>query len=116
METTPHDETSATRMLFMGEAELAVGFQLLGFEVWVEPEESEMDRVLKQIIDQRQKAFVILGDRWANSQSAVLRRVRNEGGRIVLTEVPPLHAPNRFHHEIDDRIGRMFARSDDQGE
>lgn len=112
MDPIRHDDGGTTRMLFLGEAELAAGFRLLGFEVWVEPTETEMDRVLKQLIDQRQKAFVILGSRCAGSPSAVLRRVRDEGGRIVITEVPPLHAPERFHREIDDRIGQLFARAD----
>jgi len=112
MDLPQHDESGVTRMIFMGEAELAVGFKLIGFEVWVDPAEEEMDRILKQLVEQREKAFVVLGRQWARMESEALRGVREEGGRIVITAVPPLHDFEHFHCQIDARINAMFARSD----
>lgn len=101
-----------TRMIFMGESALADGFRLIGFEVWVAPAIEEMERVLRQLIDRRQKAFVVLGRDWVRSESPVLRAVEEEGGRIVVTGIPPLHDPQHFHCNIDARISAMFGPED----
>ncbi len=103
---------AGTRMIFMGESALADGFRLIGFEVWVAPAVEEMEQVLRQLIDQRQKAFVVLGRDWILAESEVLQAVQEEGGRIVVTGIPPLNNPEHFHCNVDAQISAMFGQGE----
>ncbi|MCP3878497.1 MAG: ATPase, partial [Sulfitobacter sp.] len=35
--------------------------------------------------------------------------VRSEGGRILLTQVPPLNQPDAMHSSVDDRIEQLLG-------
>ena len=48
-----------------------------------------------------------LDTRLSEAGSPMLDRVRREGGRILLTEVPPLNDPDGFHCRIDRQISSL---------
>lgn len=109
--TSEASETTATRMLFLGDAALTDGFQLIGFETWPEPSINELDQVLTELVEQKTNAFIILDSRLAQQNSSMLKRVRAEGGRIIITEVPPLNEPGDLHSEIDEQARSMLGTS-----
>jgi hypothetical protein len=41
----------------------------------------------------------------------MLPRVRKEGGRILVTEVPSLGRPDQFHSNIDDQVSALLGGS-----
>lgn len=98
-----------TRMLFMGSAALTAGFQLIGFETWPDATTEQLDGVLRSLIEERQNAFVILDRDLARRGSPLLERVRTEGGRIVVTEIPPLNDPDEFTGVIDSRVKTLLG-------
>ncbi|MES9958051.1 MAG: V-type ATP synthase subunit F [Sedimenticola sp.] len=103
-------ETSpATRMLFLGDATLTDGFQLIGFETIPDPSVAELDRILRELIEHKHNAFIILDHRLSESNSRLLARVRAEGGRIVVTEVPQLNKPEQFHCKIDNQVRMLMG-------
>ncbi|MEW7978456.1 MAG: ATPase [gamma proteobacterium symbiont of Phacoides pectinatus] len=99
----------ATRMLFLGDATLTDGFRLIGFETRADPTEEELEEILHQLVTDRQNAFVVLDHRLSTSSAPLLARVRAEGGRIIITEVPPLDAPEQFHCKIDDEVRSLLG-------
>ena len=101
-------------MMFLGDATLTDGFRLIGFETMADPTEEELERVLQQLVNEKQNAFVVLDHRLSNCDSRMLQQVRAEGGRIIITEVPPLDTPDRFHCKIDDEV-RSLLGADDTG-
>jgi len=103
----------ATRMIFMGEAALADGFQLIGFETLIDPAPEVMDRLLRGLIEEQQKAFIILDERLSAANTEALRSIRAEGGRIVVTQLPPLHSPHGFHSALDQRIRHLIGGGTD---
>ncbi len=103
------DNNHPTRMLFMGEAALTDGFKLIGFETWADPSQEILDNELTRLLRNREKAFIILGHKLANCDSALLRKIRAEGGYIVITQVPSLAEPDNFHCEIDDRLQQLIG-------
>jgi vacuolar-type H+-ATPase subunit F/Vma7 len=106
----PHgDESTPTRMLFMGEAAVTEGFRLIGFETWADPTQRVLDELLETLLDNRQKAFIILGPALAGCDSPLLKRVRAEGGHIVVTQIPSLAAADNFQCEIDDRLQLLLG-------
>jgi vacuolar-type H+-ATPase subunit F/Vma7 len=109
------EEQHHTRMIVMGEAALADGLKLIGFETWIEPTVETMEQVLNELVEDRWKAFVILGRTLSREESPILKQLRSEGGRIVLTKVPPLNDPSRFHCDIDDQIQTLMGGGDLMG-
>lgn len=102
-------DTAQTRMIFMGEAPLTDGFRLIGFETWADPSVAEVETVVRQLVNRHQSALVVLDQALAEANIPVVNRVRAEGGRIVITAVPPLNAADSFHTLIDERLNALFG-------
>jgi vacuolar-type H+-ATPase subunit F/Vma7 len=109
-------DPNATRMIFMGNSSLADGFRLIGFEIWADPEVEQMDEVLHEIRNHGQKAFVVLERYLSQSSSKILESLRNEGGRVVITQIPPLHDATCFHCDIDRKVQAMLGQAAGQGD
>lgn len=105
------DETTPTRMIFMGSSSLADGFRLVGFEIWADPDLAQMESVLQAIRNNGEKAFVVLERELAESNSAILKRLQSEGGRVIITQIPPLHDTSRFHQRFDQQVEAMMGSS-----
>lgn len=88
----------------MGGAELMQGFALLGFEVWPDARRDDVERLMLDLLQHEQKALVLLESHLAHFQTPVLKRIRENGGNIIVTEIPSLHAPDVYHPVIDDLI------------
>lgn len=102
-----------TRQLFLGEANLATGFRLAGFEVFPDADVDQLDAVLQKLLNERTPAFVVIDANLGAAESKKLRQVRSEGGRILLTQVPLLNAPEQMHSEIDDHIQQLLGLDGD---
>lgn len=113
MVPTP-EHSSRTRMIFMGEAQLADGFRLIGFETWADPSFDEVEKLVRDLIVRRQNVFLVVDRRIADAELPSIMRVRKEGGHIVVTPVPPLNQPDSFHMRIDDRLQAIFAATGSQ--
>ena len=98
-------KTSAGRMIFFGEAALSQGFRLIGFEVFPDPSGADLDRIFGELIDSQERVFVIIDRKTAEIPCPAL------GGRILVTTVPPLNDPTRFHCAIDDKIKNLLGNS-----
>lgn len=98
-----------TRQLFLGDATLATGFRLAGFEVFPDARAQDLDRVLQALQNTRTPAFVVIDQVLAASDSRRLQDVRNEGGRILLTQVPSLGAKGPQSSIVDRRIQQLLG-------
>ena len=92
------------RLIAMGGAALMQGFALIGFETWPDADEATVERVLTEVLRKRQRALVLLEPHLARCDCAALRIVLTEGGRVVVSEIPPLAAPNDYHPVVDDLL------------
>ena len=102
-----------TRQLFLGDASLATGFRLAGFEVFPDADIAELERLLEQMQAARTPAFVVIDQELAESDSRLLQEIRREGGRILLTQVPPLTHPEQMRSSVDDRIQQLLGATGD---
>jgi vacuolar-type H+-ATPase subunit F/Vma7 len=102
-----------TRQVFLGDANLATGFRLAGFEVFPDADIHAVDALLAQLLADRTPAFVVLDQQLATQDSKRLRQVRSEGGRILLTQVPRLTEPDKMRSEIDDHIQQLLGLDGD---
>jgi vacuolar-type H+-ATPase subunit F/Vma7 len=91
----------SARLVVLGSAGLVEGFRLIGAEVHADADPAAVEAVLAQLVKDGVEALVLLETHLAHAGSAWLDRLRNEGGRIVITELPPLSAPQDFAPAVD---------------
>jgi vacuolar-type H+-ATPase subunit F/Vma7 len=97
-------------MVFLGADSLAEGFRVIGFEAHGSPSPADVDRVFRELLASRDKAFVIVDDAVMRMDVDTLKRVRREGGRIVVVAVPPLAAASpTLGSEVAERLASMFG-------
>ncbi|MBN2886622.1 MAG: ATPase [Chromatiaceae bacterium] len=109
------DAQGAARMLFLGDERLADGFRLIGFEAHADPDPRESERILRELSRARCKAFIIVDERVLAQDIPSLRRIRREGGRIVVIAVPPLNAEPRLASEVAERLNLLFGKTRHSG-
>ena len=104
-------ETSApgARLVVLGSAGLTEGFSLIGAEVYPDATPSKVEEVLAQLIKEGSQALVLLESGLAHAGGPCLNRLRNEGGRIVVTELPPLSAPYDYAPAVDEVVRAVLG-------
>lgn len=98
-----------TRMIVMGSSALTQGFTLIGFETWGDASPDDVERVLAELLRRRERAMVLLEPDLARCASPSLKKIYAEGGHIVVTEVPPLHAPREYHPEVEELVASVLG-------
>ncbi|TCJ17998.1 hypothetical protein EZJ19_03580 [Parasulfuritortus cantonensis] len=101
--------SDAARLVMLGSAGLAEGFSLIGAEVHADADPARVEAVLADLWASGDAALVLLEAHLARSEGEWLRRLRNEGGRIVVTELPPLAAPDNYAPVVDEVVQAVLG-------
>lgn len=101
MDTAANLPAGSARLVVLGSAGLADGFSLIGAEVYPDADAATVERVLEQLARSGDQALVLLETPLAHGGGHWLNRLRNEGGHIVITELPPLPAPQAYAPAVD---------------
>ena len=102
-ETSNHDVSN----IFVGSHALSDGFRLIGFETLTDPTTAELDQLLSSLLQQKQRALLIIEQSVNRLDSKLLQQIRNEGGRIILSEIPSLHDPDHFQSDLDETLKQL---------
>jgi vacuolar-type H+-ATPase subunit F/Vma7 len=89
------------RLVVLGSAGLTEGFSLIGAEVYPQADQAKVEEVLETLVREGAEALVLLETHLAHGEGHWLNRLRNEGGRILVTELPPLSAPQDYTPAVD---------------
>lgn len=101
--------SSGARLVVLGSAGLTEGFSLIGAEVHADADPAKVEEVLGQLVKSGDEALVLLETHLAHAGGHWLNRLRNEGGRIVVTELPPLAAPHDYAPAVDDVVRAVLG-------
>ncbi len=101
--------TGGARLVVLGSAGLAEGFALIGAEIYPDADPAKVDEVLGQLVKRGEDALVLLESHLAHAGGHWLNRLRNEGGRIVVTELPPLAAPHDYAPAVDGVVRAVLG-------
>lgn len=96
------------RLIFMGHEALADGFALLGFEIFAS---DDVEKLLSELIKHKEKALIFLEDSLAQSPKDAFLRARSEAAGIIITEIPPLNAPENYRPVVEDLVARVLGAS-----
>ena len=100
-----------TRLIVMGSAALCEGFGLVGMETRADATPADVEALLMELTRSQEPALIFLEHRLARVAGAWLQRVRDEGGRIVVTEVPALNAPSDYRPAVDEMVLALLGPS-----
>jgi vacuolar-type H+-ATPase subunit F/Vma7 len=100
---------AGARLVVLGSAGLTEGFSLIGAEVYPDATHATVEQVLRDLVAQGAEALVLLEGQLAHGGGEWLTRLRNEGGRIVVTELPPLAAPQDYAPAVDEVVRRVLG-------
>ncbi|MCW8931655.1 MAG: hypothetical protein OQL19_15665 [Gammaproteobacteria bacterium] len=98
------DYKDITRIVVMGNVDLMQGFALLGFETWPDAQKSDVEKLLLDLLEHHEKALVMLESHLAHFDTPILKKIREKGGNIILTEIPSFYKPDDYHPVIDSLI------------
>jgi len=102
---------ASARIIVAGSAALTEGFALIGVETLPDATPAQLDELLADLWKRDQKALVFIEHGLARGAGPWLRRVRDDSGRIVVTEVPPLQAPRAYHPLVEDVVKSVLGPS-----
>ena len=109
MRSEPDIPPGSARLVVLGSAGLAGGFSLIGAEVHADADPATVETVLEQLVQSGDEALVLLETPLAHRGGHCLHRLRNEGGRIVITELPPLPAPHDYAPAVDEVVRAVLG-------
>ncbi|MCK5524220.1 MAG: V-type ATP synthase subunit F [Thiomargarita sp.] len=99
------------KLIFMGSNALADGFALLGFETFPDATTENVESVLSELLQNKENALVFLEDKLTRQPGPSFLRARRESGRIIITEIPPLNAPDKYRPSVEELVARVLGRS-----
>jgi vacuolar-type H+-ATPase subunit F/Vma7 len=106
---SPEATPANARLIVLGSAALAEGFSLIGAETYADATPAKVEEVLEQLVRKGDQALVLLETHLAQSGGPWLNRLRNEGGSIVVTELPPLSAPHDYAPAVDAMVNALLG-------
>ncbi len=97
------------RVLAAGSQPLMDGFSLLGIETHADIEIDQLEQLLNEIVEHKERALLYLQQDLAQADLPLLQRIRKEGGAILISEIPHLHRPTQREATIDALITRVLG-------
>lgn len=101
--------SGSARLVVLGSAGLTEGFSLIGAEVYPQADQATVEEVLESLVKQGAEALVLLETSLAHGTGNWLNRLRNEGGRILITELPALSAPQHYTPAVDEIVRNVLG-------
>lgn len=99
------------RFIVMGSHTLTEGFELLGFETFPEATVATVEKILTELLASQEKALVFLENTLSYPPPPAVLRARRLASRIIITEIPPLNAPETYRPLVEDLVVRVLGTS-----
>ena len=100
---------SSARLVVLGSAGLVEGFGLIGAEIHPDADSAKVEGILSELVASGREALVLLETHLAHAGGPMLNQLRNSGGHIVVTELPPLFAPHDYAPAVDEVVRAVLG-------
>lgn len=95
----------------MGNSALMDGFALLGMETYPDADVAKVEQVLTQLLRSKERAMLYIQQDLAQSDLPVLKHIRNEGGNILISEIPDILSAHNYQAPVDQLLTRVLGAS-----
>jgi vacuolar-type H+-ATPase subunit F/Vma7 len=99
------------RIIAIGHQALMDGFALLGVETHVDLNEQGVDKLLTGLIRSRQRALVYLQQNLVDMDLPVIKKLRGEGGDILISVIPDILSADGYQAPVDQLISRVLGQN-----
>lgn len=97
------------RLMAIGNQALMDGFALLGIETHADISIEEIEKILTGLSRKREKAMIFLQQDLAQADLPILQQLRNEGGRVLISEIPDILSANEYQAPVERLITRVLG-------
>lgn len=103
-------DPNPTRMIVMGQAALTDTFALLGFETFPDATPPDVDALMAELLAHDEpSALVFLEQALAGHDCPALDKCRAQCNRVVIVEIPPLHAPEDYRPRVESLVKSLLG-------
>ena len=99
------------RIVAIGSQALMDGFALLGIETHTDMSVHALEQLLNSLVRSQERTLIYLQQDLANADLPVLHYLRQEGGNVLISELPSLHEPDNRQAPIDALIAKVIGPS-----
>jgi len=101
--------SAPARMIALGSSALMEGFALIGFETYADPAPEAIENLLQELMRNQQAALIVIEQNLSRNPGRNLMRALNEGGRIVITEIPGIGMSDSYHSRVEDLVQNILG-------
>ena len=98
-------------IIAIGSRELMDGFALLGITTHVAEEAAQIDHLLSELARRRERALVYIQQDMIGDRTPTVKKLRLEGGSILICEIPPLGGAADYRPQVEQLIRRVLGSS-----
>jgi vacuolar-type H+-ATPase subunit F/Vma7 len=99
------------RIIAIGHQELMDGFALLGIETHVDLDAKGVEDLLNGLIRGRKRALVYLQQNLVDMNLPVIKKLRGEGGDILISVIPDILSADGYQAPVDQLISRVLGQN-----
>ncbi len=97
------------KIIAVGNSELMDGFALLGIKSYADESAEVINAVLVELVRNRESALVFIQQDLVNADIPMVQQLRNQGGSILISEIPGLQAVQNYQPEVEQLIKRVLG-------
>lgn len=101
--------SAPARMIALGSSALMEGFALIGFETHADPSPEAIESLLQELTRNQQAALIVIEQGLTRKPGRHLMHALNEGGRIVITEIPEIGMSADYHSRVEDLVQNIMG-------
>jgi len=99
------------KIIAFGSSELMDGFALLGIETHADAGSDVIESILSELSRNRERALVYLQQDLVQADIPIVKQLRDQGGNILICEIPSLHDVDDYRPQVETLIGRVLGGS-----
>jgi vacuolar-type H+-ATPase subunit F/Vma7 len=99
------------KIIAIGNASLMDGFALLGIQTFADQSADTINALLTELVHSRERALVFIQQGFISTKIPMIQQLRNQGGSILICEIPNLDTADDYTPEVEKLIGRVLGPS-----
>jgi vacuolar-type H+-ATPase subunit F/Vma7 len=97
------------KIIAVGSSALMDGFALLGIKTYADESAEVINDMLNDLERNHDTALVFIQQGPLNASIPMVQQLRNQGGRILICEIPGLQAVQDYQPEVEKLIRRVMG-------